>query len=536
MKNINPTKTFFWKKLQHHYNRVRKVKIQDLFKEDKSRFLKFSKNFRDIIWIDYSKNKILEETMKNLFNLSKEMDVKSAINSMFNGEKINKTENRAVLHTAIRNRNKNKIILDGIKIKEEVRKIFKKIENFSEDVIAGNWRGYSGKRITDIVNIGIGGSDLGPRMVLKSLKSYRNHLKIHFVYSSDGIHIFETLKKISHETTLFLISSKTFSTHETISNSEIAKNWFISKSKNIKHMQLHFFAISMNYKKSIEFGIEKKNIFKIFDWIGGRYSLWSSVGLSIALSIGFKNFENLLDGAYAMDNHFLNTTESDNIPIILALISIWYNNFFRSETEVILPYSQRLSLLPTYLQQCLMESNGKSVDRLGNFIKYQTCPIIWGETGTNFQHSFCQLMHQGKKLIPCDFIGVIQNPGFSEKCHEETMSNFFSQTRALAFGNFSKKSTKNSNLYKVLFGNRPSNSILLKKIDPYTIGALISMYEHKTFVQGVIWNIYSFDQWGVELGKKLSFQILSDIRNNKEIDNYDDSTNNIINLYKKFKK
>lgn len=545
MKNINPTKTFFWKKLKDHFKKIKNIKISDFFLQENNRFEKFSICFLDQILVDYSKNRINSETIKKLINLTKEIDLKNAIKDMFNGEKINFTENSPVLHTALRNKSNKSIIVDNKDIMPEIKKSLKKIKKFSENIINGKWKGYSGDKITDIVNIGIGGSDLGPSMVTKSLKAYKNHLNMHFVSNIDGTHISETLKKINRETTLFIISSKTFTTQETLTNARTAYQWFLLNN-SIKNLKYHFIAITANTKKAKIFGINKKNIFKIWNWVGGRYSLWSSIGLPISLSLGFDNFSNLLNGAYEMDKHFSNAPEEKNIPIILALISIWYSNFFYAETEAVLVYDQYMYRFAAYLQQSNMESNGKCIDRNGKKIKYQTGPIIWGEPGTNGQHAFYQLLHQGTKLIPCDFIIPVQTHNLVGNHHLKLMSNFFAQTESLAFGKPRKllekeliEIEKNINLmkkiipYKVFEGNRPSNSILIKKINPFNLGALIALYEHKIFAQGIILNIFSFDQWGVELGKTLASKIEKELKKNVSfINSHDSSTNGLINCYK----
>lgn len=547
MKNINPIKTKSWIDLKYHFKKIKNVKISDLFKNDMNRFKKFSLIFLNNILVDFSKNIIETETIKKLINLSKECDLKNSIKDMFNGIKINKTENSAVLHTALRNMSNKPVFLDKQNIMCDINTALNKMKIFSEKIISGQWRGYKGYKITDIVNIGIGGSDLGPFMVTEALRPYKNRMNMHFVSNVDGTHISETLKKIKPENSLFLISSKTFTTEETITNAYSAKNWFLSKNNNLNDLSKHFIAISANTEQALKFGIEKKNIFKIWNWVGGRYSLWSSIGLSIMLSIGYKNFKLFLQGAHEMDKHFLNAPEQKNIPIILALIGIWYNNFFYSETEAILTYDQYMHRFAAYLQQCNMESNGKYIDRDGKKIKYQTGPIIWGEPGTNGQHAFYQLIHQGTKLIPCDFIASINSHNPIRDHHTKLISNFFAQTKALAFGksyNAIKKefirlgidlsTVKNLIPYKVFEGNKPTNSILVNKINPFNLGALIAMYEHKIFTQGVIFNIFTFDQWGVELGKELSNEIQKELINKKYSNNHDSSTNGLINFYKSF--
>lgn len=545
MKYINPTITNSWKNLQKHFKNTKHITLYNLFSNDNIRFSKFSIFFKDQILIDFSKNHITEKTLNLLFNLAEEINLKQSIYAMFHGEKINYTENRPVLHVALRNFNQKPIIIDGKNITFKINSVLKKIKVFSENIIYGKWKGYTGKSIKNIVNIGIGGSHLGPLMVTEALRPYKNHLKIHFVSNIDGTDISETLKNLNPENTLFIIVSKTFSTIETISNAKSARKWFL-KNTNSTKIEKHFVAVSTNIKKVKEFGIN--NVFEFWDWVGGRYSLWSSVGLSIILSIGYENFKSLLYGAYEMDQHFLNTKIEKNIPILLGLISIWYSNFFKTETEAILPYDQYMHKFPSYLQQSCMESNGKYIDRNGEKINYQTGSIIWGEPGTNGQHSFYQLLHQGTKLVPCDFIAPAISHNPIGKHHNKLLSNFFAQTEALAFGSSNilnnkylyKKDISNFEKYLIKFkyfeGNRPSNSIFLKKIDPFTLGALIALYEHKIFTQGIILNIFSFDQWGVELGKRLANSIYYELENDKKIHSYDSSTNNLINIYKKWRK
>lgn len=544
MKNINPTQTFSWKELERHFKKIKNTTICDFFLQEKNRFSKFSIYFLDQMLVDYSKNRINHETIKKLINLTKEIDLKNAIKDMFNGKKINFTENNPVLHTSLRNKSNKSVFVDGKDIMPKIKKSLKKIKNFSNDIINGKWKGCKGHNITDIVNIGIGGSDLGPSMVTKSLKAYKNHLNMHFVSNLDGTDISETLKKINPDTTLFIISSKTFTTQETLTNARTVYKWFLL-NHHVDNLKYHFIAITANEEQAKIFGIDKKNIFKLWNWVGGRYSLWSSIGLPISLSLGFNNFNNLLNGAYEMDQHFLHTPEEKNIPVILALISIWYNNFFCAETEAILVYDQYMYRFAAYLQQSSMESNGKYIDRSGEKIKYQTGSIIWGEPGTNGQHAFYQLIHQGTKLVPCDFIIPVHTHNLIGDHHLKLMSHFFAQTEALAFGKSRDlvekeliKSKININFlkniipYKVFEGNRPSNSILIKKINPFNLGALIALYEHKIFTQGVILNIFSFDQWGVELGKKLACSIEKELKNNSYINSHDSSTNGLINCYK----
>ncbi|EJF3480853.1 glucose-6-phosphate isomerase [Escherichia coli] len=545
MKNINPTQTAAWQALQKHFDEMKDVTIADLFAKDGDRFSKFSATFDDQMLVDYSKNRITEETLAKLQDLAKECDLAGAIKSMFSGEKINRTENRAVLHVALRNRSNTPILVDGKDVMPEVNAVLEKMKAFSEAIISGEWKGYTGKAITDVVNIGIGGSDLGPYMVTEALRPYKNHLNMHFVSNVDGTHIAEVLKKVNPETTLFLVASKTFTTQETMTNAHSARDWFLKAAGDEKHVAKHFAALSTNAKAVGEFGIDTANMFEFWDWVGGRYSLWSAIGLSIVLSIGFDNFVELLSGAHAMDKHFSTTPAEKNLPVLLALIGIWYNNFFGAETEAILPYDQYMHRFAAYFQQGNMESNGKYVDRNGNVVDYQTGPIIWGEPGTNGQHAFYQLIHQGTKMVPCDFIApaITHNP-LSDH-HHKLLSNFFAQTEALAFGKsrevveqeYRDQGKDPATLdyvvpFKVFEGNRPTNSILLREITPFSLGALIALYEHKIFTQGVILNIFTFDQWGVELGKQLANRILPELKDDKEISSHDSSTNGLINRYK----
>ena len=545
MKNINPTQTAAWQALQKHFDEMKDVTIADLFAKDGDRFSKFSATFDDQMLVDYSKNRITEETLAKLQDLAKECDLAGAIKSMFSGEKINRTENRAVLHVALRNRSNTPILVDGKDVMPEVNAVLEKMKTFSEAIISGEWKGYTGKAITDVVNIGIGGSDLGPYMVTEALRPYKNHLNMHFVSNVDGTHIAEVLKKVNPETTLFLVASKTFTTQETMTNAHSARDWFLKAASDEKHVAKHFAALSTNAKAVGEFGIDTANMFEFWDWVGGRYSLWSAIGLSIVLSIGFDNFVELLSGAHAMDKHFSTTPAEKNLPVLLALIGIWYNNFFGAETEAILPYDQSMHRFAAYFQQGNMESNGKYVDRNGKVVDYQTGPIIWGEPGTNGQHAFYQLIHQGTKMVPCDFIApaITHNP-LSDH-HQKLLSNFFAQTEALAFGKsrevveqeYRDQGKDPATLdyvvpFKVFEGNRPTNSILLREITPFSLGALIALYEHKIFTQGVILNIFTFDQWGVELGKQLANRILPELKDDKEISSHDSSTNGLINRYK----
>ena len=545
---VNPTTTKAWKRLTKHYKTLKNVEMKTLFAENPKRFDQFSMRFEDIL-LDYSKNILTDETLKLLIRLAKECGLREAIEAQFNGEIINETEGRAVLHTALRNRSSRPVMVDGKDVMPEIRAVLKKMEAFCDRVISGKWTGYTGKAITDVVNIGIGGSDLGPVMVTEALKPYANHLKIHFVSNVDATHLAEVLKKINFETTLFLIASKTFTTQETMANALSARQFFLEEAKDEAHIAKHFAALSTNEKSVVQFGIAPENMFGFWDWVGGRYSLTSAIGLSIALSIGFDNFKELLDGFYFMDKHFKNRNLDENMPVLLALIGVWYVNFFNAESEAILPYDQYMHRFAAYFQQGNMESNGKCVDRNGAEVTYQTGPIIWGEPGTNGQHAFYQLIHQGTRLIPCDFLApaISHNPIGDH--HTLLLSNFFAQTQALMLGKtaeqvtaeFEKAGTQPEEYaklvpFKVFKGNRPTNSILFKTLDPRTLGSLIAMYEHKIFVQGVIWNIFSFDQWGVELGKQLANNILPVLRGDAAVDGFDSSTNGLINAWKEMKK
>ena len=546
MKNINPTNTQAWKALEAHQSQLANTTIADLFKQEKNRFNDYSLNFENQILVDFSKNKINQETLKLLRQLAKESALDEAINAMFTGEKINRTENRAVLHTALRDRSNTPVYVDGKDVMPEVNAVLAKMSAFCDRVISGEWKGYTGKAITDVVNIGIGGSDLGPYMVTEALRPYKNHLNMHFVSNVDGTHIAETLKKVNPETTLFLVASKTFTTQETMTNANSARDWLLAAAKDNSAVAKHFAALSTNGKAVAEFGIDTNNMFEFWDWVGGRYSLWSAIGLSIALSIGFDNFEALLSGAHEMDRHFRTAPLEKNIPATLALVGLWNTNFLGAQTEAILPYDQYLHRFAAYFQQGNMESNGKYVDRNGNVIRdYQTGPIIWGEPGTNGQHAFYQLIHQGTMLIPCDFIAPAQSHNPLGDHHSKLLSNFFAQTEALAFGKTkdeveaefvkagkSLDEVKDIVPFKVFTGNKPTNSILVQKITPFVLGALIAMYEHKIFAQGVIFNIFSFDQWGVELGKQLANRILPELADKENVSSHDSSTNGLINQFK----
>jgi glucose-6-phosphate isomerase len=545
LKKINPLKKKSWKKLADHYEMMKHIHMKHLFADEPERFKKFSIRFNDIL-VDYSKNRISGETLRLLIGLTHEVGLKDAIDKMFSGARINETENRAVLHIALRNRKNSPIYIDGKDVMPEVNAVLEKIKAFSYGVISGEWKGFTQRKVTDIVNIGIGGSDSGPVMVTECLKPHaRESLSVHFVSNVDGSDITETLRRLDPETTLFMIASKTFTTQETMTNAFSARDWFLNCAKDKIHIAKHFVAISTNKKEVEAFGIDRNNMFEFWDWVGGRYSLWSAIGLSIACYIGYENFSELLGGAFEMDRHFHKAPFEENIPVILALIGIWYNNFFGAQTEVILPYDQYMHRFPAYFQQADMESNGKSVDRSGQPIDYQTGPIIWGEPGTNGQHAFYQLIHQGTKLIPADFLApaISHNPIGDH--HNILLSNFFAQTEALLNGktedevvNELKKDGKGDEEiqkllpHKIFKGNRPTNSILFRKLTPRVLGSLIAMYEHKIFVQGVIWNIFSFDQWGVELGKQLAKKILPELKDDRPVISHDSSTNGLINTFK----
>ncbi|MBI1669115.1 glucose-6-phosphate isomerase [Capnocytophaga periodontitidis] len=538
LKNSNPTQTNAWKALQKHFTEVKDHHTLSLFEKDPARGEKFTIKWHDF-YVDYSKNRIDEETMKLLVQLADECHLKDAIEKYFGGDLINNTEKRAVLHTALRAPENSVINVDGKNVMPEVVAVKHKIKQFSEEVISGKRKGYTGKAFTDVVNIGIGGSDLGPAMVTEALKFYKNHLNVHFISNVDGDHVLETIKHLNPETTLIVIVSKTFTTLETLSNALTVKEWFL-KSGSEKDIAKHFVAVSTNLQEIDKFGIDPDNVFPMWDWVGGRFSLWSAVGLSIALSVGYDNFDKLLKGAHAMDEHFRTAPFEKNIPVVLALLSVWYNNFYGSESQAIIPYTQYLQRLAAYLQQGIMESNGKQTDRDGNAIPYQTGVIIWGEPGTNSQHAFFQLIHQGTKLIPTDFIGFKHSLHGNTDHHNKLMANFFAQTEALLKGKTEAEVRKemgdkvNEALvpFKVFTGNRPTTSILIDKLTPESLGSLIAMYEHKIFVEGVIWNIYSYDQWGVELGKQLASKILKDLATS-ELSAHDSSTTNLLKQFKK---
>ncbi|PWK16907.1 glucose-6-phosphate isomerase [Arcicella aurantiaca] len=547
LKSIPFDQTHAFTLLTKHKAELAETSIKDLFKNDAERFNKFSINFEDIL-VDYSKNLLTDKTKAALIALANECELDDAIERMFTGDTINKTENRSVLHVALRNRSNSPIAVDGKDVMPEVNAVLEKMKGFSEKVISGEWKGYSDKAITDVVNIGIGGSDLGPVMVTEALKPYKNQLNLHFVSNVDGTHIAEVFKKINPETTLFLIASKTFTTQETMANAHSARDWFLANGGSAESVAKHFVAVSTNEKLVTAFGIDANNMFGFWDWVGGRYSLWSAIGLSIILSIGFDNFIELLEGAHAMDKHFRTADFNENIPVILALLGIWYNNFYGAETQAILPYDQYMHRFAAYFQQGDMESNGKYVGRDGKAVDYQTGPVIWGEPGTNGQHAFYQLIHQGSKLIPADFLAPAVSHNQIGNHHTLLLSNFFAQTEALMNGKtleeveaeFVKAGKTQAEIdelasFKVFKGNRPTNSILFKQLTPRTLGSLVAMYEHKIFVQGVIWNIFSFDQWGVELGKQLANQILPELSGNEDVTSHDSSTNGLINAYKNWR-
>ncbi|TWI01368.1 glucose-6-phosphate isomerase [Flavobacterium tiangeerense] len=542
---INPTNTNAWKKLELHFQTMQKATIQDLFESDPARTEKLNIQWNDFL-IDYSKNIIDEETVQLLVELANEVGLKAAIADYFDGTVINKTESRAVLHTALRAVESAVVNVDGINVMPEVYEVKNKIKGFTNEVVSGIRTGYTGKPFTDIVNIGIGGSDLGPAMVVEALQFYKNHLNVHFVSNVDGDHVQEILKKLNPETTLFVIVSKTFTTQETLTNSETIKDWFLKSAKQ-EDVAKHFVAVSTNLEKVTAFGIDASNVFPMWDWVGGRFSLWSAVGLTVSLSIGYDNFNSLLKGANEMDEHFKTADFDKNMPVLLAMLSVWYNNFFGAESEALIPYTQYLQKFAPYLQQGTMESNGKSVGRDGKPVNYQTGTIIWGEPGTNAQHAFFQLIHQGTKLIPADFIGFVTPLYGDANHHDKLMSNFFAQTEALMHGKSATQVQKEFDLqgiiaekaefllpYKIFSGNKPTNTILIQKLTPHTLGSLIALYEHKIFVQGIVWNIFSFDQWGVELGKQLANSILAEITT-KEVQSHDSSTAFLLNHFVKNK-
>ena len=541
LNTINPTQTAAWQKLQAHFDANKDLRMQDLFAQDVQRTEKFHLEWNDFLF-DYSKNRITAETMTLLNELAIEMGLSTAIEKYVGGDLINQTENRAVLHTALRSKEMSPLLVDGLDIRTEIASVKAKMKDFSERIISGTHKGFTGKSITDVVNIGIGGSDLGPAMLADALAYYQNHLNVHFVSNVDGDHVQEVLKKVNPETTLFVIVSKTFTTQETLTNAQTIREWFL-KAGSEADIAKHFVAVSTNLQKVQAFGIAAENTFPMWDWVGGRFSLWSAVGLTIALVIGYEQFEQLLDGAAHMDTHFQSAPFEENMPVIMALLSVWYNNFYGAETEAIIPYSQYLQKLAPYLQQGIMESNGKSVGRDGQPVNYQTGTIIWGEPGTNSQHAFFQLIHQGTKIIPCDFIGFKQSLYGNKDHQDKLMSNFFAQTEALLTGKTeaqAKQELEAQGLseeqvafllpFKVFTGNKPTNTLLIDKLSPASVGALVALYEHKLFAQGIIWNIFSYDQWGVELGKQLATGILEEM-NNQEVGEHDGSTSFLMKEY-----
>ncbi len=545
LSKINPARTAAWKRLKDHFRTMRKRHMASLFDQEPDRFDRFSYRFEDIL-VDCSKNILTEETLDLLLSLARECALEESVAQMFAGEKINETEDRAVLHVALRNRTNSPIFVDGMNVMPEVNRVLEQMRLFAEELLSGGWKGYTGKAITDIVNIGIGGSDLGPLMVTEALRPYwKPGMRAHFVSNVDGTHLAETLKKVSPETTLFMIASKTFTTQETMTNAHSARRWLLDAAGDEAFIRRHFVAISTNREGVERFGIDPANMFAFWDWVGGRYSLWSAIGLPIACTLGFEHFHELLEGGHAMDRHFIETPMHRNIPVILALIGIWYTDFFGAATEAILPYDQYMHRFAAYFQQGNMESNGKCVDRNGREVNYQTGPIIWGEPGTNGQHAFYQLIHQGTRLVPCDFLAPALSHNPMGEHHAILLSNFFAQTEALMKGKtrdevtvelramgLGEKEVRKLAPFKVFKGNRPTNSILFRKLTPRTLGSLIAMYEHKIFVQGIIWNIYSFDQWGVELGKELAKKILPELEGDREITAHDASTNGLINAFK----
>ncbi len=543
LSKINPQQTDIWKKLTAHFEETKGTHLRTLFSSDANRAEKFTLQWNDFLF-DYSKNRITDETMQLLLQLADEVNLKGAIDDYYTGGHINETEGRAVLHTALRAKKDDEVLVDGVNVMPEVYEVKEHIKEFTNAVISGELKGYTGKPFTDVVNIGIGGSDLGPAMVTEALKFYKNHLSVHFVSNVDGDHVHEILKNLDPETTLFVVVSKTFTTQETLSNATTIKKWFL-KHGTQEDIAKHFAAVSTNSEKIAEFGIDAANVFPMWDWVGGRFSLWSAVGLTIALAVGYDNFNALLEGAHETDVHFKESDFSENIPVVMALLSVWYNNFYGAETEAIIPYAQYLSRFSAYLQQGIMESNGKSVDRAGNAVNYETGTIIWGEPGTNSQHAFFQLIHQGTKLIPTDFIGFKYSLHGDKDHHNKLMANYFAQTEALMNGKTKDevvKELKEKDLteseidklapFKVFAGNKPTNTVLIDKLTPKSLGALIALYEHKIFVQGITWNIFSYDQWGVELGKQLAGTILKDIENS-EISDHDSSTLRLLQYFKK---
>lgn len=535
LKTINPTTTKSWKKLEEHFNKVKDVHMKQWFAQDAERANKMTIKWEDF-YVDYSKNRITEETLNLLLELANEVDLKDAISKYFEGDIINETEGRAVLHTALRAPKTAEVFVDGENVIPEIYSVKEKIKDFTNKIVNAELKGYTGKAFTDVVNIGIGGSDLGPAMVVDSLSYYKNHLKTHFVSNVDGDHVNEVIKNLNPETTLFVIVSKTFTTQETLSNATTIRKWFLEKATD-NAVAKHFVAVSTNIEKVKAFGIDENNIFPMWNWVGGRFSLWSAVGLSISLSVGFENFDKLLQGAHKMDEHFKTEDFDKNIPVIAGLLSVWYNNFFNVETEAIIPYTQYLNQFATYLQQGIMESNGKSIDRNGEPVNYQTGTIIWGEPGTNSQHAFFQLIHQGTKIIPAEFIGFAKSLHGNQDHQDKLISNFIAQTEALLNGKSKEQviaegAPEKLVPFKIFEGNKPTTTILINQLTPESLGKLISLYEHKIFVQGVIWNIFSYDQFGVELGKQLANAILKDIDEKEIVNKHDASTLNLLKFYK----
>jgi glucose-6-phosphate isomerase len=545
--SINPTTTEAWKQLQQHFETIKNVKMTQWFAQNSNRANEMTIQWEDF-YVDFSKNRIDDKTLELLLKLADEIHLKDAIDKQFSGDVINETEKREVLHTALRAPKNAEVFVNGVNVIPEIYEVKQKIETFTNAIVDGSKKGYTNKPFTDIVNIGIGGSDLGPAMVVDALQYYKNHLNTHFVSNVDGDHVNEVLKKLNPETTLFVIVSKTFTTQETLSNATTIRNWFL-QSASQDDVAKHFVAVSTNIEMVKNFGIDENNIFPMWNWVGGRFSLWSAVGLSISLSVGYTHFESLLLGAHKMDNHFKNEDFKTNLPVVLALLSIWYTNFFKSESEAVIGYSQYLNQFATYLQQAIMESNGKYVDRNGHKVTYQTSSIVWGEPGTNSQHAFFQMIHQGTKLIPADFIGFAESLHGNKDHQDKLMSNFIAQTEALLNGKsesevvneFQKQNASESDIkkltpFKVFEGNKPTTTILIKKLTPESLGKLIAMYEHKIFVQGVIWNIFSYDQFGVELGKQLANTILKEFDITSIVDNHDASTQNLLKYYKNLTK
>jgi len=538
LQSINPIHTTSWKALEKHFQEIKNVHMKTWFATDKNRADQMTIKWEDF-YVDYSKNRITKKTIGLLLDLAKEVGLEDGISQYFDGKKINETENRAVLHTALRAKKNDKIFVDDKNVVPEIYAVRQKIEQFSNQVINGELKGFTGKPFTDVVNIGIGGSDLGPAMVVDALQYYKNHLNTHFVSNVDGDHVNEILKKLNPETTLFIVVSKSFTTQETLSNATTIRNWFLKFAKT-EDVAKHFVAVSTNIEKVKHFGIDENNIFPMWDWVGGRFSLWSAVGLSISLALGYEQFDQLLLGAQKMDEHFKKQPLNQNIPVVLALLSVWYNNFFQAETEAVIPYSQYLNQFATYLQQGIMESNGKRIDRSGNVVDYQTGTIIWGEPGTNSQHAFFQLIHQGTKLIPAEFIGFTKSLHGNQEHQDKLMSNFFAQTEALLNGKTLQEVREEETIeslqpYKVFEGNKPTTTILVNKLTPESLGKLIAMYEHRIFVQGVVWNVFSYDQFGVELGKQLANTILNELTKKTLLSKHDSSTNNLLKFYLKHK-